>query len=405
MALDLSALRDNYVAAVSERRDGNYSDIWDKSVYSRFAEFMLDPAVWEDFQGNGFAEGMGYSRNFKAGERTVPLEFTDPGSRARAEKWFRDLRAKCGTDFVDRLLESRIGRPPTVETGGVSVSFHDLRLVYNAWVLDKACGILDWRDRSTVFMEIGAGYGGLPCKIKTLFPRSKYIVIDLPEANAIQAYYIENFDPSLKVFRYLDFKEIGFDGFLDGDFDIALLPTQCIDMIGDRTVDFAINIRSLTEMTAPIVDEYFRQIHRVVRESGAFYNANRFDNRGSGDHLQFKTFPYDSRWTPLFSSTAWTQYQIHELVTVRTAFDVDGAPVSFLADLPPYGWGDVRRGGRDVGRKIMAIVFGLGQGTGNPGWGRTLLGQGENPDGTIARARRSLGRVKRGLSGKFQRKD
>ena len=68
------------------------------------------------------------------------------------------------------------------------LNFDDLYHVYSAWQIKRICKLLN-KVPSTI-LEIGAGYGNLASKLKTIYKSSKYIIIDLPEVLLIQNYYL-----------------------------------------------------------------------------------------------------------------------------------------------------------------------------------------------------------------------
>jgi hypothetical protein len=114
---------------------------------------------------------------------------------------------------------------------------------------------------ASTIVEIGGGYGCLG----ELFARAglgRYTIYDLPWVNALQGYYLIMACPDVKVRLY---------GEDEGD--LAVMPFWRIHDLGDRSVDYVININSMPEMNAEVVRDYIAVIARIVRR--AFLSINQ----------------------------------------------------------------------------------------------------------------------------------
>ena len=170
-------------------------------------------------------------------------------------------------------------------------------------------------EKCKIVVEIGSGYGGLAELVKKTFPEIKYILLDLPEANAIQTYYLAKCFPRAKIrffehfmnFENIDFRKI--------DFDFAILPGSLIKNCTNNSVDMFINTRSMMEMPPDILSFYFSHIHRTIKKDGSFYCLNRYEKL-----TKFKYYPFDNYWDVRLSSE-WPitidANPHHELLTVR----------------------------------------------------------------------------------------
>jgi hypothetical protein len=300
----------------------------------------------------------------------------------------------AGEEFVTTVLESEIGHPAHCIVDGQKVFYHDLRLVYNLWQIERFLG--GRRNDPLVVVEIGGGYGGLAAKLRRRLPKAKVIVIDLPEANAIQTYYLSRVLPTERGFYSIDLEREGIKAFLRGDANYALLPTYSIAELPDLCADMVINIRSMMEMLPEIIAGYFVHIHRITNVGGGFYCVNRYHKTDVGIPIRIRDYPFDSRWFATVSQAAWTQPAIHELMLVRTEHHNAHQLREVLVSLPPYGLGTIAVQIRQGIRQLVAILAGK---PGNPSIIKWLLGRDENPHNPIALLKRrlQLGQLKRRL--------
>ena len=131
---------------------------------------------------------------------------------------------------------------------------HDFNDIYHSWFIVNQLNHLE-EDRP-IICEIGFGYGGLASKIKNNIKKSKIVLLDLPEVNAVQSYYLLNVFPDQKIYGYQDFLKYG-SKILDKDFDFLIMPGWTAnDLLRDRKVDAFINVRSMMEMTSTVIKDY-----------------------------------------------------------------------------------------------------------------------------------------------------
>jgi len=260
---------DNYRLSRRQVSGENYSASWDKAAYGAFAEIIADPPVWEYFHSNGIAEGMG--GGIRGYSRRVPSEaelLVEPAKTGKLIERYHELCTMAGEEFCHQLLESEIGHPKHSVVDGHKFFCHDLRLIYNLWQIERFLG--ERRHTPLVVVEIGGGYGGLAAKLKRRLPKAKVLVIDLPEANAIQTYYLSRALPTERGFYAIDLEREGLRAFLAGEATYALLPPYVIAELPDLCADLVINIRSMMEMLPAIIAGYFVHIHRITKVGALF---------------------------------------------------------------------------------------------------------------------------------------
>tara|TARA_A100001015_G_scaffold284154_1_gene350258 strand:- start:1351 stop:2445 length:1095 start_codon:yes stop_codon:yes gene_type:complete len=166
----------------------------------------------------------------------------------------------------------------------------------------------------SVILEIGGGFGSL-ARIIINDKKCKYFLIDLPEANLISNYYLQNYFPEKKIFNYSDYKEKLLEDVIQ-NFDIFILPPGTLDKQNIK-FDFIINSRSFMEMNKKTIKEYFDLIQSKVKSDGYFLNINRYLKSTVGEDIKFDEYPYDNLWNVEISKKSFLQDHMHFLLAQR----------------------------------------------------------------------------------------
>lgn len=246
-------------------------------------------------------------RNFRANSLTDDI---DAGASwfSTAASYMR-LARLTGPEWIAAYAETSVGNPKTYRFGGTDVNFMELSLLHYLWTISQ-------HFKGGTIVGIGAGYGGLPHKIKHRFPLAHYVLLDLPEALTLQSYYLSKLNPDAKFYFY--------DDYVSGvplepeKYDFTLLPGWLADKIPGDSVDLFINTRSFMEMNKDVIAEYFRQIARCLKVGGHLYNVNRYMKGTVGEPIRFKEYPYNGGWDIKVSRPSFFQSHVHEMMTVRT---------------------------------------------------------------------------------------
>lgn len=255
------------------------------------------------------------------------------------------LLSICGPKFVLDNLQSDTGSPSkalfTIKSEykkevpkSFHCNYHDLGQIYYFYQISRSLDPLI-NNESPTFVDIGAGYGGMISKLKKKYPKSRCILFDLPELSAVQTYYINNEFPNSKIYYYRDFLKEG-DNLFSSNFDFLILPGGIFDKIPPNYIDLIINMRSMMEMTSPIIKYYFDNIHRTIKNRGLFACFNRYIKKTSGEDIILKNYPFDKFWSIVISQTSMFQNHIHDLIlkrqTVKEIFPI----AERLKSLPPF---------------------------------------------------------------------
>ncbi len=231
------------------------------------------------------------------------------------EVFFKLAEQYNAYEILDYLQEKNIGESDhCIEIFNRFFDYHELFLVDYAFKLDKY--FFRNFDHSIV-CEIGGGYGGL-CRMLSNKHSCKYILIDLPEANLISAYYLDqhfkNTNKRILLFSDLNKSTLQREDIADHDF--IIIPPN-IKFAENLEIDLFINTRSMMEMESKTISNYFDLIHRNISKSGYFLNVNRYIKKTVGEEIMISRYPYDENWNVQISEKAFMQDHIHLLLTKR----------------------------------------------------------------------------------------
>jgi SAM-dependent methyltransferase len=159
------------------------------------------------------------------------------------------------------------------EIDGVVVN-HDTYVCQERLNLLYDSGVFDWLSerlaaRGTLrILEIGAGYGALALKIKSLFPASEYWICDLPESLLFSALYLSLVRPDCPC-GFAQQVRYGF----------VYMPNYMVSELRG-TFDVAINTLSFSEMSEHQLRLYAVKLRELL-EGGILFEQNQ-DNRHVG---------------------------------------------------------------------------------------------------------------------------
>jgi putative sugar O-methyltransferase len=281
--------------------------------------FLDREELWANFRSNVITKGLDNAN--------VPEEAL-PRARAKCDEMYRRLSGGIPAAFRKFLEESPIGSPRTHEVDGIRVTQSSIEYTYMLSHLDP------YFDSVRVVVDIGGGYGGLVRLIKLARPDMRIVLLDLPEVNAIQTYFLASAFPRARVLGLSDV--VGMDS-IDPralDFDFLVLPGQLIERLSPVSFDAAINTRSMMEMDLETVGFYLRQVQGKLAENGIFYCVNRYVKK-----TRLKDYPFDQRWRVAYSEP-WPRFidenPHHEFLALRSAHPVENGLKEHVGGFPPH---------------------------------------------------------------------
>jgi putative sugar O-methyltransferase len=281
--------------------------------------FLEREELWVNFRNNVITKGLDNAN--------VPAEAL-PRVHAKWRRIYEQLRERIPERYRAFLEESPIGNPPVLEVGGIRLTQSSLEYTYMLSHLDP------YLESAEVIVDIGGGYGGLARLIKLARPRARLLLLDLPEVNAIQTYFLAKAFPEAKVLGLADVVQKERIDPRALDFDFLPIPGQLLERLEPASFEAAINTRSMMEMDLETVGFYLRGIQEKISEGGVFYCVNRYEKK-----TRLKDYPFDARWR-VAHSEPWPRFidqnPHHELIAIRSAQPVEKGLSEQVAGFPPH---------------------------------------------------------------------
>jgi len=312
-------MRSNFLAASEFDRRDMKSAFWQQHLDKK-GDIFVDPGLWENFRTSAISEGLD---NANALERQRHAQ----RDHARCLEMLRQLEPAIPAALRPLLEEIPVGGAQSFLTDGRHVSRSSIEFV---WMLTR---LLPYLENASVAVEIGGGYGGLARLVKSVFPSIRYIILDLPEASAIQTYYLNRAMPES---RFLYAREIipELELPVEADFDFMLVPGSIAERLPDKSIDIFINTRSMMEMDMPIIQYYFSHMERALIPEGRFYCINRYWKIS-----RLSDYPFDACWYP----SIWAPWPLYidpmphqEILAVRSRYPISHGVRELLNELPKH---------------------------------------------------------------------
>ena len=312
----LQVINANY-AATRESSVGMRSQYWENFIL-RKGNFIDDAASWMNMRRNGVTLGLDNAN----------ISHVDSGTHhALTRRLYARVKKQVPEIYWPLFEESGVGNPFTVRIDGREVSRSTIELVL------MLTHIAPQLEHASVVVEIGGGYGGLARIVKLAFPSVKYVVVDLPEINAIQTYFLRRCFPNSSFVYATDVADLSTIDPQELNADFTIIPGTFMRRFKSGCLDCAINARSMMEMDLETVAFYFECLHRQLKTEGAFYCLNRYKKK-----TRLKDYPFDERWS-VQRSVPWSRLidynRHHELIAVRKDYRVVDGVRELLKTLPP----------------------------------------------------------------------
>lgn len=335
---------------MDEEKYNHYMSIIGKSTYNRQDHWDIFDTLYYDkisnfnsmasFRTNGISNML--ETGLPSQERKSALLGShydvDYSQQEKCEliKRFNELKAMLGQDVRKIKFNSEIGNPRNylhLDNGDkYFLNFDDLYHVYSAWQIKRSIKHLLGDFSSYNILEIGAGYGNLAHKIKNIYKKSRYVIVDLPEVLLIQHYYLSKSNPSYKIVNLLDY-DLKDESVGDIDCDFLLVPFGIYKDLNIK-FDIAINTRSFGEMPKNILHDYFEWVQNNIKDRGLFYTTNRYVFTKSLDKNKIRDYPFDDFWNVVISQPQWLQTHLHEFMLQRSAMKPQ-VPLNFMLESFP----------------------------------------------------------------------
>lgn len=169
---------------------------------------------------------------------------------------------------------------------GLHFSQDAFRQACTAWFLGRA-NVGGTIDEPGTILIIGDGHGILSALLHDRFPSARVMLVDLGATLLFQAAYLT------KAFPSAVHALAGEGGTLTRNATFLYCPAEEIERFPEGTIDLAINVASMQEMTPAAVAAYFKLLRE--RNTRLFYCCNRLEKRlPGGEVLRFMAYP----WSP-----------------------------------------------------------------------------------------------------------
>jgi putative sugar O-methyltransferase len=160
--------------------------------------------------------------------------------------------------------------------------------------------------------ELGAGYGRNAFVFLSMFPRCRYVIVDIPPSLFVAQEYLTRVFSDRRIFRFRCFDRIEEveDELMSADIAF-LLPHQAAQL-RPKSVDLFLNISSLHEMTIAQITAYFGIIERLT--CGFFYSKQWQVSHNPHDGIVVKrdAYPIPPHWRVCFDRRARVQTSFFE---------------------------------------------------------------------------------------------
>ena len=250
---------------------------------------------------------------------------------------------KIYSDIVSKISESYILKNlPNKNVGNSNlviqykerfIDFNKLIHIYWFWLIENK---IFKNNKIENICEIGGGFGSF----SELFIKnynSKILLIDLPEANLMSAYYLREHFPQKKFFLFDEYKKTNFLSYLDfKNNDVIILPPNC-NIDKEIKINFFINTRSMMEMNHEVIKAYFNFIQKHLIDGGYFLNVNRYEKTSVGYPVRISEYPYDNYWKVIVSEPSYKQDWIHFLLCQRSFEDNKPSIIEELNNIKKIG--------------------------------------------------------------------
>jgi putative sugar O-methyltransferase len=206
------------------------------------------------------------------------------------------LRRNDPERLLHRFEEPAIGDPVRVRYDGVALSQDLCNAVHEYYRVVEHLP----EGSSPTILEIGAGYGRLAYVFLRARPNTRYVIVDVPPARDLAAWYLSVCFPDVRIFHCRE-------GASQEELREALTRAQVVflaphqfDAVPSKTFDAAVSISSLHEMSLPEIGDYFAAIDRVTR--GIFYTKQWRVSTvpPNGTVMREAEYPVPATWTRLY---------------------------------------------------------------------------------------------------------
>jgi putative sugar O-methyltransferase len=230
------------------------------------------------------------------------------------------VRAQDALRLLNQIEEPALGNPFMIRYRRRDISQDLCNSIHEIYSIFGSDGGALRSGEGLEILEIGAGYGRLAYAVVAASTGVRYTIVDVPPALYISQRYLTTVLPDVPAFPYRAWSDFAT---VRHEFESSrlrfLLPHQA-DQLPAGSIDVAISISSLHEMSRDQVEHYFAFMDRVCR--GHVYTKQWRRSRAPENGVVFgeNDYPVPARW----------QVEFHRRHPIQSLFfearyDVSGA--------------------------------------------------------------------------------
>jgi putative sugar O-methyltransferase len=252
---------------------------WRSLWRSEQARFLLAHSKPRDLR-RAFAEPMDLADDSWAG---VDWSRADRRLYTVAIRLLWAYAQRSGDPDVVALPEPAAGSPLPVSFGGRLIS-QDLA---NSAIETAAIGRALAKSSPGRILEIGAGYGRTAYGLLSKFPDARYTIVDIEPAISLSRAYLSDLFASDR---------------------LEFLAPEELSGVSDGSIDLAVSISSLQELTDEQTKAYVAEINRVATGGSVYLKQwRRWRNPVDCNVFEFSQLPIPAAWKLMFSEAAPVQ--------------------------------------------------------------------------------------------------
>lgn len=202
-----------------------------------------------------------------------------------------NLKKEGFADLLDKYPCPPAGHPKTFSWQGYTYTLLWIKYVYNLGLFRLYIAPIAGED--FVSLDLGSNYGAFSGIVKSEYPKSHHILVDLPEQLSLAHYYLGRTFPEASIATFSDLEaHDSFDAEFMRKHDFILIPWYWYNRIRAGSVDVFTNFSSLQEMSRHFFDYYLRA--EPFLSSRIFFMINRYDSAPTYNNgITIKDFPLD----------------------------------------------------------------------------------------------------------------
>jgi putative sugar O-methyltransferase len=247
--------------------DGELTKLWAAKSFGAWqrlvsADGRLDAAALENFRRDEILVEDVPRRDYGSGRlRDNALTNALVGRRrATRQCLLATLDVLRGAGCADKMREhpcARVGNPRVFAKAGYEFTYRWARTVYFLGLFDRLLG--ERLDGDFVALDIGSSYGIFSALLKRACPRSRHVLVDLPEQLIAARYFLSQYRPDARIAGPTELADAArIDRGLCAEQDFVLLPAAWFDRLQGGSADVVTNFGSFCEMTRGSFEGYLR---------------------------------------------------------------------------------------------------------------------------------------------------